>query len=82
MAIVSLFIAVPISTISLANSKESSKVFIKAPSPVLTSKTMASAPEANFLHIIEAAIKDILSTVAVTSLRAYIFLSATAIDAV
>ena len=29
-----------------------------------------------------AAIKDILSTVAVTSLRAYIFLSATAIDAV
>ena len=48
----------------------------------MTSNTIASAPDANFLHIILLAINDILSTVAVTSLSAYIFLSATAIDAV
>ena len=66
----------PIFTISLARAKASSSVFMKAPLPVLTSKTMPSAPAASFLLIMELAIRDILSTVAVTSRRAYSFLSA------
>ena len=49
---------------------------MKAPLPVLTSRTMPSAPAASFLLIMELAIRDILSTVAVTSRRAYSFLSA------
>ncbi len=67
---------VPIDTISFASATESSYFFINAPFPVLTSSTIASLPEANFLLIIELAIRDILSTVAVTSRRAYSFLSA------
>ena len=43
---------------------------------------MASAPAASFLLIMELAIRDILSTVAVTSRRAYNFLSAGARSAV
>ncbi len=49
---------------------------MKAPAPVFTSKTIASAPAAIFLLIIELAINGIESTVPVTSLRAYNFLSA------
>ena len=69
-------------TISLASAKESFSLFMKAPLPVLTSRTIASAPEASFLLMIELAINDILSTVAVTSRSAYSFLSAGAISAV
>ena len=72
----------PICTISLARAKASSCAFIKAPLPVFTSSTMASAPAASFLLIMELAISDILSTVAVTSRRAYSFLSAGARSAV
>ena len=60
----------PILTISLANSSAAFAVFIKAPSPTLTSSTIASAPEASFLLMILEAIRAVLSTVAVTSLRA------------
>ena len=63
-------------TISFARAKASSSCFMKAPLPVFTSNTMASAPAASFLLIIEDAISDILSTVAVTSRSAYSFLSA------
>ena len=66
----------PIETIVFASFSASSSFFINAPFPHLTSKTIASAPEASFLLIILLAIKGIQSTVAVTSLRAYIFLSA------
>ena len=72
----------PIFTISSARAKASSLLFIKAPLPVFTSNTMASAPAASFLLIMELAISDILSTVAVTSRRAYSFLSAGARSAV
>ena len=51
-------------------------VFIKAPLPTFTSSKMACAPEANFLLITEDAIRGILSTVPVTSRKAYSFLSA------
>ncbi len=55
--------------------------FIKAPLPVLTSKTKPSKPPANFLERIEAVIRSMLSTVDVTSRTAYKRLSAGAIDA-
>ena len=70
----------PISIINLANFLASSRFFIKAPLPTLISNTSFLAPRAIFLLIIEEAIRGIDSTVAVTSLRAYIFLSATAIS--
>ena len=54
----------------------SSIVFIKAPLPTFTSKTILSAPDANFLLIMLDAISGIDSVVPVTSLKAYIFLSA------
>ncbi len=75
-AIVLRPICFPIETISVANSLADSVFFMKAPSPTLTSKTIASAPEAIFLLIMLDAIKETLSTVAVTSLKAYNFLSA------
>ncbi len=49
---------------------------MKAPEPYLTSKTIIFAPLAIFLETTEAHIKDLLSTVAVTSRRAYILPSA------
>ena len=72
----------PSLTISLASAAASSSFFMKAPLPVLTSNTIASAPAASFLLIIEDAIRDMLSTVAVTSRNAYSFLSAGARSAV
>ena len=50
-----------------ASARDSSKGFMKAPSPVFTSRTSASMPSAIFLLMIEAAIRGRLSTVAVTS---------------
>ena len=70
MAIVSLPSFLPIAIIAWAKTFASSIVFIKAPSPYFTSKSMVSAPEASFLDIIEEAISGIEFTVAVTSLRA------------
>ena len=81
-AIVLLPAPLPILTISCASAKESASSFINAPLPVLTSSTIASAPAASFLLMMEDAIRDILSTVAVTSLSAYNFLSAGAKSAV
>ena len=49
---------------------------MKAPLPVFTSNKIQSLPAAIFLPMMETAINGILSTVAVTSLRAYSFLSA------
>ncbi len=40
---------------------------MKAPSPTLTSSTIACAPAASFFDMIEAAISETWSTVAVTS---------------
>ena len=68
--------SLPISTIAFARARASSKVFIKAPLPTLTSRRIASAPEANFLLITDDAMRGILSTVPVTSRKAYNFLSA------
>ena len=75
-AVVGFPAATPISTMARANSKARSFVFIKAPSPYFTSKTIASAPPASFLLITELAIRGILSTVPVASRRAYKSLSA------
>ena len=49
---------------------------MKAPLPNFTSRTKASLPPASFLLMMLEAIKDTSSTVAVVSLKAYIFLSA------
>ena len=49
---------------------------MNAPSPTLTSRTIASAPEAIFFDMMLAAISWTLSTVAVTSRSAYSRLSA------
>ena len=43
---------------------------MKAPSPTFTSSTIACAPAASFFDMIDAAISEIWSTVAVTSRRA------------
>ena len=40
---------------------------MKAPSPTLTSSTIASAPAASFFDMIDDAISGTMSTVAVTS---------------
>ena len=69
---------VPMATISCASSMLWSTVFINAPVPVVTSSRMASEPEASFLDMMLDAISGMQLTVAVTSRRAYIFLSATA----
>ena len=53
-----------------------SGVCMKAPVPHFTSSTMASVPAASFLLIMLEAISGMLSTVPVTSLRAYMSLSA------
>jgi hypothetical protein len=57
----------PSSSIISASSRASSIVFMKAPSPTLTSSTIASAPAAIFFDMMLAAISETLSTVAVTS---------------
>jgi hypothetical protein len=44
---------------------------MKAPFPTLTSSTIACAPAASYSDMIEAAISDSWSTVAVTSRRPY-----------
>jgi len=75
-AIVCLPTLFPMRTIAFASFSESSGVFMKAPAPVFTSSTMASAPAAIFLLIIELAMSGIELTVPVTSRRAYSFLSA------
>ena len=73
---VSRFKPLPILTINLAKILAWLISFIKAPLPKVTSNKIASVPAANFLDITEAAINGMDSTVPVTSLRAYIFLSA------
>ena len=59
----------PSSSIICASSRASSIVFMNAPSPTLTSRTIASAPAAIFFDMMLAAISETLSTVAVTSRR-------------
>ena len=75
-AIVRLPMRLPMSTIVRASVSASSGVCINAPLPALTSSTIASEPEASFLLITLEAISGMPSTVPVTSLRAYISLSA------
>ena len=60
----------PKSTIVLAKRAAFFGSLIKAPEPVLTSKTRAPVPSAIFLLIIDEAIKGIASTVPVTSRNA------------
>ena len=62
--------ALPISTMAWARARPSASVFIKAPEPHFTSRTMLRAPAASFLDITDDAIKGRESTVAVTSRRA------------
>ncbi len=57
----------PSSTIVSARARASPTVFMNAPSPTFTSRTIACAPAAIFLDMIEAAISWIESTVPVTS---------------
>ncbi len=57
----------PSSIIASASALPSSIVFMNAPSPTLTSSTIASAPPAIFFDMMLAAISERLSTVAVTS---------------
>ena len=66
----------PMETIRRASFSASRAVFMKAPSPYLTSRRMTSAKDASFLLMTEAAMSGMLSTVAVTSRTAYIRLSA------
>ena len=63
-------IAVPVLTRLRARASARSGVFMKAPGPDLTSKTRASAPSATFLERMEAVMRGMDSTVAVTSRRA------------
>jgi hypothetical protein len=58
---------VPRSSIASPRIRASSIDFMKAPSPTLTSSTIASAPAAIFFDMMLAAISETLSTVAVTS---------------
>ena len=53
-----------------ASSLASSRVFMKAPLPTLTSSTSAPVPSAIFLLMIELAMSGMASTVPVTSRRA------------
>ncbi len=69
----------PMATIASARARASSTVRMNAPSPTFTSSTMASAPDASFLLMIEEAIRGRLPTVAVTSRSAYSLPSAGAI---
>ena len=57
----------PRSTICSARMRASSSVFMNAPSPTLTSSTIASAPAASFFDMIDEAMSGTMSTVAVTS---------------
>ena len=81
IATVSLPAPSPMATIFSASRRASSRLFIKAPLPTVTSSTILSLPAASFLLIMDAAINGMLSTVLVTSRRAYSFLSAGAIFA-
>ena len=60
----------PSASIVSARRRASSSVFMKAPRPTLTSSTIACAPAASFFDMIDAAISESWSTVAVTSRRA------------
>ena len=53
-----------------ASSVASSRVFMKAPDPTLTSRTSDPVPSAIFLLMIELAMSGMASTVPVTSRRA------------
>ena len=53
-----------------ASSRASSRSFMKAPEPTLTSRTSESVPSAIFLDMIELAMSGIASTVPVVSRRA------------
>ena len=57
----------PSASIASASWRASSIVFMNAPSPTFTSSTIACAPAASFFDMIDAAISDSWSTVAVTS---------------
>ena len=70
----------PVATSDSARRRESASVFMNAPLPVLTSSTSASMPSAIFLLMMDAVMSGMLSTVPVTSRRAYSFLSAGAIS--
>ena len=73
---------VPMATIALASARAPARSFMNAPSPHLTSSTSALLPSAIFLLMMEAAMRGMLLTVAVTSRSAYSFLSAGASEAV
>lgn len=59
--------SVPRPTIVAASSRASSRDFMKAPEPTLTSSTSDPVPSAIFLDMMDEAISGIDSTVPVTS---------------
>ena len=60
----------PTSTISRARARASASVFMNAPEPTFTSRTMTSAPAASFFDMMELTMSGMLCTVPVTSRRA------------
>ena len=62
--------SLPISTISRASSRASASVFMNAPEPTFTSRTITSAPAASFLDMMLLTMRGMLCTVPVTSRRA------------
>ena len=73
---VSLFASFPMSIMVLDNSLASPTVFMNAPLPQVTSRTILFAPAAIFLLIILELISGILAVQLIVSLKAYNFLSA------
>ena len=71
----------PSRTIASASVSAFSMLFINAPLPVFTSSTIASAPAASFLLMIELTISGMDSMVPVTSRSAYSLRSAGASSA-
>ena len=59
--------ALPMATIFSASFRASSSVFIKAPEPTFTSRTMECEPAASFLDMMDDVMSGRESTVAVTS---------------
>ena len=80
MLVTRALVRTPFSSPSLTMMRARLRAFslscMKAPVPVLTSRTSAPVPSAIFLDMIELAISGIDSTVPVTSRSAYSFLSA------
>ena len=70
LAVAAASLSLPTRTMDWARAVASSTVRMKAPVPHLTSRTRESMPSAIFLHMMEAVMRAMEGTVAVTSRRA------------